>query len=80
MVSPGNALHAPLVQVPEAYLQCLPVGIPRHPIHTRRGLRADRPISRPEAIDVDVMQQRREPRSLILSCHLTYTVQRTGRA
>src|SRR5665811_826390 len=68
------------VQIPQIRLQVLPVFNPRHPIHPRSRLRADRPVGRPEPGQVDVMQQRREPRSLICSCHFTHTLQRTGRA
>ena len=67
----------PLVQVLEVRLQVLPVGLPRHPVHPRRGLRADRPVGRPQTIEVDVVQQRREPRFLVPSCHFTHTIQRT---
>src|SRR6266511_211491 len=70
----------PVVQVGEIRLQLLPVGRPRHPVHPRRSLRADRPVRHPETIDVNVVQQRREPRVLVPSCHFTHTVQRTWRA
>src|SRR6266508_5458263 len=70
----------PVVQVGEVGLQLLPPGRPRHPVHPRRGLRADRPVRRPETIDVDVVQQRGKPRVLVPPCHFTHTVQRTWRA
>jgi recombinase-like zinc beta ribbon protein/recombinase len=70
----------PREQVGEIRFQPLLVGSPRHPVHPRRGLRADRPISLPEPVDIDVMQQRREPRFLVPSRHFTHTLQRTGRA
>src|SRR5918912_1546347 len=56
----ASRLHPP-VQVPEARLQVLPVAGPRHPVHPRCGLRADRPIRLPEPVQRDVVQQRGEP-------------------
>src|SRR5664279_2154871 len=69
----------PAVQILKVRLQVLPVGRPRLPVHPRSGLRADRPIGRPQAVEVDVVQQRREPRFLVPSCYLAHTVQRTWR-
>ena len=46
---PVGAPVDPVVQVPEVRPQILPVGVPRHPVHTRRSLRADRHVSRPQA-------------------------------
>ena len=67
----GLARYAPAVhpgvQIPKVRLQVLPVVRPRHPVHPRRGLRADRPVRRPQPIDVDVVQQRGEPRFLVPS-------------
>ena len=65
----------PRVQILEVDLQVLPVGLPPHPVHPRRGLWADRPVGRPQTIQVDVVQKRREPRSLIPSCYLAHTIQ-----
>jgi alkanesulfonate monooxygenase SsuD/methylene tetrahydromethanopterin reductase-like flavin-dependent oxidoreductase (luciferase family) len=45
----------------------------RRQIAFRRRLRADRPIGRPKPSANDVVQQRREPRFLVPSCHLTHT-------
>ena len=42
----------PGVQIPKVRLEVLPVLRPRHAVDPRRGLRADRPIRRPQAIDV----------------------------
>ena len=77
---PVAARVQPPVQVVEIRLQVLPVGHPRHPVHPRRGLRAYRSVGRPEPVDVDMVQQRREPRVLVPSCHFTHTVQRAWRA
>ena len=74
--SPGSApLWTRCVQVPEVGLQVLPVGIPRHPVHPRRSLRADRPVGRSEAVLVDMVQQRGEPCILVPSCYFTHTIQ-----
>src|SRR5260370_10096547 len=57
--------------------QILPVGSPRHLIYPRSGLPPRRRVSRPQAGEIDVVQQRREPRFLVLSCSSAHTVQRT---
>ena len=72
----GTAVH-PAEQVFEVRPEILPVGGPRHLIHPRSGLRADRRVGRPQAVEVDVVQQRREPRFLVLSCNSAHTLQRT---
>jgi len=66
------------MQIAEVYLHILPVGLPRDPVHSRCGLRANRPVGRPQTSEVNVVQQRREPCFLILSCYLTHTIQRMG--
>ncbi|MCA1679122.1 MAG: hypothetical protein LC777_09370 [Actinobacteria bacterium] len=70
----------PCVQVVETLLQLLPVGLPRHAVYPRSSLRAQRPIGRPQAIDVDVMQERGELRFPVLLCDSAHTIQRTRRA
>ena len=70
----------PSVQVLEVRLQVLPVGRPRHPVHPRSGLGANRPVGRPQAVEVDVVQQRREPCILVPSCYFTHTIQPTWHA
>ena len=55
----------PSVQIPEVVLQIPPIVLPRHAVHPGRGPRVQRPIGRPEAIDIDVMQERGEPRLLV---------------
>jgi len=67
----------PGMQIPEVVLQILPVVAPRHAIDPRRGIRADRPIRRPQAINVDVMQERGEPRVPVLPRHLAHAIQVT---
>ena len=71
-------LH-PTMQIQEIRLQVPSIVVPRHPVHPRRGLRADRPIRPPEPRRRDMVQQRGEPRVLVPSCHLTHTAQRTRR-
>src|SRR5690625_83224 len=77
---PVTAAVDPCMQVPQVRPQVLLIGPPRHLVHSRRGLRADRRKSPPQTTQIDVMQQRREPRLPVLSCNLAHTIQRTGRA
>ena len=70
----------PRVQIPKVLLQIQPVLLPRHAIHPRRGLGLDRPVRRPQAIDVNVVQERREPRFLVRCRHSAHTTKLTGRA
>src|SRR6478609_11835211 len=42
-----SAAVDPSMQIPEILIQALPVVLPRHPVHPRRGFRADSPESRP---------------------------------
>jgi hypothetical protein len=72
---PVSATVDPLEQSLKVSLQVHSVGRPRHPIDTGCGLWVDRPVSRPETVEVDVVQQRREPCILFPSCYLTHTVQ-----
>ena len=74
---PVAPLLHPRMQIPEVYRQVLPVGRPRHPIHPRRGLRADRPVRPPQAAQGDMVQQRREPCFLIPCRYLPHTIQLT---
>src|SRR5947209_6031288 len=71
-------LH-PLMQIGQTSLQIPPVIHPRHPIHPGRRLRANRPVRRPQSGDAGVVQQRGKPRTLVPSCHLTHTTERTRR-
>ena len=70
----------PAVQSLEIRLQILPVVLPRHAIHPRSGLGLQRPIRRPQAIDVDMVQERGEPHILVLLCYSAHAIQRTCRA
>ena len=70
----------PSMKIPKIRLEILPVLRPRHAIDTRRGLRANRPICRAEPVDIDVMQERCEPRVLVLPRHSAHAIQVTERA
>ena len=59
---PVAPLLHPCVQVPEVSHQVLPVGAPRHPVHARRGLRAQVPVGHHQPLQADMVQQRGEPR------------------
>jgi hypothetical protein len=54
--------------------------VTRHAIDTRCGPRADRPIRRPETIDVNVMQERGEPHIPVLPRHPAHAIQPAWRA
>jgi hypothetical protein len=69
----------PRVEILEVVLQVPPVVRPRHAVHPRCGLRPQREVRRPQAIDVDVMKQRGEPRILVLLCDSAHAIQRTLR-
>ncbi len=70
----------PSMQIPKVLLEIQPVVLPRHAVHPRRGLRLKRPVRRPQAIDIDVVQERGEPRFLVRCCHSAHTIQPTERA
>ena len=59
---PGSALCAPCGAGPEVGLQVLAVGPPRDPVYPRCSPRAYSQVGLPETVDVDVVQQRCEPR------------------
>src|SRR5467141_1597753 len=70
----------PFGKVLEIPLQFLPVVPPRLPVHARRGFLLQSEVGHAQCFRVvDVVQERREPQLLILSCCLTYLLQRTGR-
>src|SRR5258707_5204433 len=70
----------PFGKVLEIPLQFLSVVPPRLPVHARRGFLLQREVGHAQRFQVvDVVQERREPQLLILSCCLTYPLQRTGR-
>src|SRR6266436_6242199 len=70
----------PFGKVLEIPLQFLPVVPPRLPVHARRGFLLQSEVGHAQRFEViDVVHERREPQLLILSCCLTYPLQRTGR-
>src|SRR6266436_6599938 len=70
----------PFGKVLEIPLQFLPVVPPRLPVHARRGFLLQSEVGHAQRFEgIDVVQERREPQLLILSCCLTYPLQRTGR-
>jgi len=70
----------PFGKILEVPLQLLAVVPPRLPVHARRGFLLHSEVGHAQRFQVvDVVQKRREPRLLILSCCLTYPLQRTGR-
>src|SRR5882724_8540727 len=70
----------PFGKILEIPLQFLAVMPPRLPVHARRGFLLQREVGPAQRFQVvDVVQKRREPQLLILSCCLTYPLQRTRR-
>src|SRR5437773_2873182 len=70
----------PFGKVLEIPLQFLAVVPPRLPVHARRRFLLQAEVGHAQRFQViDVVQERREPQLLILSCCLTYPLQRTGR-
>jgi hypothetical protein len=70
----------PCGKILEVSLQRLAVVPPRLPVHARRGFLLQSEVGHAQCFQVvDVVQQRREPQLLILSCCLTYPLQRTRR-
>src|SRR5665213_832111 len=65
------------VQILKVALQVPPVLLPRHAVHPRCSLGLQRPVGRPQAIDIDVMQERGEPRFPVLLCCLAHAIQPT---
>jgi len=78
-LGPIPALLHPSMQLPEVGLQVLPVLGPRHPVHPRRRLTTDRRVGLAETGQVNVVQQRGEPRILVLCRYFPHTLQRIGR-
>jgi len=76
-LGPVRAPLNPPVQIAEVLLQLLPVGLPRLAVDPGGRPRAQRPIRAAEAIDIDVMQERGEPRVPVLRGDVPHTVQRT---
>src|SRR5229473_2666 len=64
----------------EIFFQLLAVVPPRLPVHARCGFLLQSEVGPAQCFQVvDVVQERREPQLLILSCCLTYPLQRTRR-
>src|ERR687897_1540030 len=70
----------PRVQVTKVLFEIAPVVCPRRPVRSRRGAGLERPIRRPQAVDIDVVQERDEPRTPILLRHSAHALQRTWHA
>ena len=77
---PVRAPVNPGMEIPEVVLEIHPVVLPRDPVHPRSGLRPKREVRRPQAIDIDVVQERGEPRFLVRCCHSAHTTKLTERA
>src|SRR2546427_5785742 len=70
----------PFDKILEVSLQLLAVVPPRLPVHTGRSFLLQTEVGHAQCFQVvDVVQKRREPQLLILSCCLTYPLQRTRR-
>src|SRR5216683_2451338 len=70
----------PFGEILEVSLPLLAIVPPRLPVHARRGFLLQREVGHAQRFQVvDVVQKRREPQLLILSCCLTYPLQRTRR-
>jgi len=70
----------PGMQIPKLRFEIVPVVLPRDAVHPRRGRGLQRPIGRSQAVDVNVMQERREPRFLVRSCRSAHAIQLAWRA
>jgi hypothetical protein len=77
---PVRAPVDPRVKIAKVGFEILCVVLPRHPVHPSRGLRVQRPEGLSQAVDVDVMQERGEPRILVLLCDSAHAIQRTWHA
>ena len=74
---PVRPAFQPFGQILEIALQPLSVVPPRLAIHTRCGFPLKSEVCPPKCFDVvDVVQERREPQLPILSCRLSYPLQR----
>src|SRR5467141_1056512 len=70
----------PFSKILEMHFQLLPVMPPRLPVYAWRGFLLQAEVGHAQRFQVvDVVQERREPQLLILSCCLTYPLQRTRR-
>jgi hypothetical protein len=70
----------PSVKISKVLLELQPVVRPRDAVHPRRGLRPKREVRHPETLDVNVVQERGEPRFLVRCCHSAHTTKLAWRA
>ena len=68
------------MKIAKVGFEILAIVLPPHAVHPRRGLGLKRPVGSPQTIDVNVVQERGEPRILVRSCHSAHTIQRTEHA
>src|SRR5882724_15104 len=75
-----RSLLSPCLDPQVEYIMKIDVMPPRFSIHARRSFLLQAEVGHAQRFQiVDVVQERREPQLLILSCCLTYPLQRTGR-
>ena len=77
---PVRAPVNPSVKISKVLLELQPVVRPRDAVHPRRGLRPKREVRHPETLDVNVVQERGEPRFLVRCCHSAHTTKLAWRA
>jgi len=77
---PVSAPVNPSVEITKVLLEIHAVVRPRHAVHPRRGLRPKREVRRPQTFNVNVMQERGEPRFLVRLRHSAHTTKLTERA
>jgi hypothetical protein len=65
------------VQIPQVLFEVLPVVLPRHPVDSRSRARTNRPVRQLQTVDGHVVQERGEPRVLVLACCLAHAIQVT---
>jgi len=68
------------MKIAKVCFEVFAVVLPRHAVDPRRGLGLKRPVGSPQALDVDVVQERGEPRILVPLCHSAHTTQFNWRA
>jgi hypothetical protein len=74
---PVSAPVNPSVKIPKVLSEIAPVVPPRHTIHPRSSARANRPVRQLQTVDGHVVQERGEPRILVLPCCLAHAIQIT---
>src|SRR5437867_492378 len=79
-LGPIRSSLQPMGEILEIILESLAVVPPCLSVHTGRGFLLQTEVGHAQRFQVvDVVEKRREPRFLILTCCLTYPLQRTGR-